>query len=402
MTHFAFTALAADGRRVRGQEQACHATELEQKLQRRQLELLDCRSSLWPALTHALNRGLNRREKLHFCFHLQQLCAAGVPLRDGLADLRDSVDSPRLGQCLGLLLNDIEGGLGLAQALAQQGHSFDPLFIGLVRAGEHSGKLPEILAELTETLKWQDEMAAQRQRLLLYPACVAVIIALAGAFLLTSLVPQLKLFVQQLGGPLPWHARLLFDLADGLRHYGLLLLLLTTAGLLALRIGWHYQPGWQLAGDRLLLRLPLLGKLLIQLALSRFAHTLALLYRAGVPVLEALGMVRDVVGNRAIRQGIAKVTTAVAAGRSLTAAVQTTGLFPPLVIRMLHLGEQTGGLDTALNHVADFYRRDLQAGITRLHALLEPALTLTLGLFLGWIMLAVIGPIYQLIAQIKI
>lgn len=402
---FAYRAIDADGRRVRGQIDAAGLADLEARLGRLGLDLV----SGAPFHTNSFSLGLGlgpdrllpRRELIDLCFHLEQLYRAGVPLQDGLTDLRDTLDRPRSRRAAAALAEAVAGGQSLSQTMAAQGRTFPPLAVNLVRAGEASGRLAEVLASLGDTLKWEDELAAHTRRALTYPAFVAVVVLAATGFLMVYLVPQLKQFVRGMGQALPLQTRALFAVSDLLaRHWPTLLLLPPL--LLALGTAlWRTSPRLRLATDGALLRLPLIGGLLLKLALSRFAATFALLYGAGIPVLEGLGITRQVVGNRAVRQTLARAETQIAQGSGIAAAFAHTGLFPPLVLRMLRIGEQTGGLDRTLANVGYFYTRDVRDGAARLQSLVEPALTLILGALLGWVMLAVLGPVYDTLGRIK-
>ena len=402
---FAYRAIDADGRRVRGQIDATGLADLEARLGRLGLDLVSGAprrpGGLDLGLRLGADRPLPRRELIDLCFHLEQLYRAGVPLQDGLGDLRDTLEQPRGRQAAAALAEAVAGGQSLSQAMAAQGRTFPSLAVNLVGAGEASGRLAEVLASLGETLKWEDELAAHTRHALTYPAFVAVVVLAATAFLMVYLVPQLKQFVRGMGQALPLQTRALFAVSDLLaRHWPALLFLSPLLLALATAL-WRTSPRLRLAADGALLRLPLIGGLLLKLALSRFAATFALLYGAGIPVLEGLGITRNVVGNRAVRQALARAEAHIAQGSGIAVAFAHTGLFPPLVLRMLRIGEQTGGLDRALANVGYFYTRDVRDGAARLQSLVEPALTLILGALLGWVMLAVLGPVYDTLGRIK-
>ena len=216
------------------------------------------------------------------------------------------------------------------------------------------------------------------------------------------MVPQLKLFVGNMGQALPAHTRALFLISDLLLDYWYVPLLLPGLITALLIYLLHNNPLARRRFDALKLRLPLVGGILKKIILSRFAGTFAMLYAAGIPVLESLRTTRDVVGNRVIRRALEQTEQAIREGRNMAAAFQDTGLFPPLVVRMVRIGESTGALDTALLNVSYFYNRDVQESVSRAQALIEPLLTLILGTLLGWIMLSVIGPIYDVISQLKL
>ncbi|MDD3481561.1 type II secretion system F family protein [Azovibrio restrictus] len=397
---YRYSAVDAEGRRVGGRMDAMNPVDLEMRLRHMGLDLVrgkPIRHRRWSG-----NARVPRRELINFCFQLQQLIRAGVPLLEALTDLRDSLEHPRLKEVTANLVKNIEGGHTLSQAMAAHPGLFNRVFLSLIRAGEVSGDLDRVLDNLSTSLKWEDELISHTQKLLLYPAFVSTIVLGATTFLMVYMVPQLKLFVGNLGQALPVHTRALFLVSDLLLDYWYVPLLLP--GLLTVQLLYllRNNPLARRRFDALKLRLPLVGGILRKIILSRFASTFAMLYAAGIPVLESLRTTRDVVGNRIIRGALEQTEQAIREGRNMAAAFQDTGLFPPLVVRMVRIGESTGALDTALLNISYFYNRDVQESVSRAQALIEPLLTLILGTLLGWIMLSVIGPIYDVISQLKL
>ncbi len=396
---FDYKAVSAEGRRILGRLDAVNLVDLEMRLKRMDLDLITGQ----PVLCRSFLGGgrVPRREVIHFCFHLEQLTGSGVPILDGLADLRDSLEHPRFREVVASLIEGIEGGQTLSQALATHPNVFSPVFVSLVRAGEISGDLPQVLANLTESLKWEDELAAHTRKLLLYPSFVGLVVVMATTFLMLYLVPQLKLFVRNMGQTLPWQTQALFFVSDFIAGWWPLLLALPGLAVLALFASLRLDPRARLRLDGALLRLPLLGDILRKIVLARFASTFAMLYAAGIPVLDSIRSTQDVVGNRAVQAALERVEAAIREGKNVTQAFRDVGLFPPLVIRMLRVGENTGALDKALQNVGYFYNRDVRESVAKAQALVEPLLTLLLGALLGWIMLSIIGPIYDVITRVK-
>ncbi|MBS1159192.1 MAG: type secretion system protein [Proteobacteria bacterium] len=396
---FAYKAVSASGRRVRGELDAGNLSDLEMRLLRMDLDLVAGRPAR-PART-LRRRRIPRRDLINFCFHLEQLSSAGVPLLDGLADLREAITPPDFRRLTASLIEGIEGGQTLSQAMAEHPAAFSRVFVNLVRAGEASGQLPEVLASLGASLKWEDELASHTKKLLLYPSLVAGIVLAASIFLMIYMVPQLKLFVSNMGQTLPAHTRLLFFVSQLLADCWFLFLLLPIAILSLLPIVVRHNPAARLRLDAAKLRCPGLGKILNKIILARFANTLAMLYAAGIPVLEALAITRLAVGNQRLQQALEEVEQLIREGRSVAGAFASAQLFPSLVVRMLHVGESTGKLDAALLNVAYFYNRDVKEAVAKAQTMIEPILTVGMGLMLGWIMLSVIGPIYEVIGRIK-
>ena len=382
-----------------GRLDAINLVDLEMRLKRMHLDLVTGA----PIKQRALFGGhkVPRPELINFCFHLEHLTRAGVPILDGLTDLRDSVDHPRFREVMAGLIEGIEGGQTLSQAMSAHPDVFNQVFGNLIRAGETSGQLPDVLASLTESLKWEDELVSHTQKLLMYPAFVASIVLSATFFLMIYMVPQLKMFVKNMGQVLPPHTKLLFFVSDLLVAYWYVFLLLPVIGLIAGQAILRSNPLARFRLDSLKLRLPLVGPILKKIILSRFANTFAMLYASGIPVLESIRTTQNVVGNLVVRKALERVEMSIREGQNVAGAFKDVGLFPPLVVRMLRIGESTGGLDKALLNVSYFYNRDVKESVGKAQALIEPMLTLFMGALLGWIMLSVIGPIYDVIGKIK-
>lgn len=400
MPLYTYKAVSPEGRMLLGRIDALNLVDLEMRLRRMELDLI----SGEPVSHRSLfaNAGVPRREMIHFCFHLQQLVRAGVPVIDGLTDLRDSLEHPRFREVVASLIESIEGGQTLSQAMDAHPRVFNPVFVSLVRAGETTGRLPEVLQSLNDSLKWEDELASQTKKMIAYPAFVGVIVVAASFFLMVYMVPQLKMFVRNMGQELPTQTVILFFVSDLMVDYWYLLLLVPVLLLIALRILLYTNPLARFRFDGAKLRLPVLGNIQRKIVLSRFANTFALLYASGIPILESIRTTQDVVGNLVIRRGLERVEQLIGEGQNVTSAFHSTGFFPPLVIRMLRVGENTGALDDALMNVSYFYNRDVKESVAKMQQLIEPLLTMVMGALLGWIMLSVLGPVYDVISRIKV
>ena len=394
-----YKAVSVEGRMIYGRLDAINVVDLEMRLKRMELDLVT--GTQIGQRSYFGGRSIPRPELINFCFHLEQLSRAGVPLLEGLTDLRDSIEHPRFREVIAGLIENIEGGQTLSQAMSTHPDVFSQVFINLIHAGEASGQLPEVLVSLTESLKWEDELASHTKKLLMYPAFVATIVLAATFFLMIYMVPQLKMFVKNMGQSLPVHTQLLFFLSDLLVNYWYLFLLTPAVALLTGHLILRSNPLARLRLDDIKLRLPVVGPILKKIILSRFANTFAMLYASGIPILESIRTTQQIVGNLAVKQALQRVEHSIREGRNVAGAFHDVGIFPPLVVRMLRVGENTGGLDKALLNVSYFYTRDVKESVNRAQALIEPMLTLFMGALLGWIMLSVIGPIYDIISKIK-
>jgi type IV pilus assembly protein PilC len=397
---FTYKAIDARGKSVLGRVEAVNLFDLEQRLARMELDLVHGAPS--STRSRLIGGGkVTRQDLINFCFHLEQLATAGVPVMEGLADLRESVENPRFREVVSGMIESIEGGRNLSQALAEYPEVYGKVFVSLVRSGEQTGKLPEVLRSLTESLKWEDELAAQTKKLMMYPAFVGSVVLLVTFFLMVYLVPQMTGFIRNMGQDIPLQTRILMAVSDFFVNYWWAVVAAPFGAWFGLKFAMRTNPAVEYAVDHYKITLPLIGPILRKIILSRFASSFAMMYSAGITVLDSIRNCEEIVGNRPLETALHRAGQQIAEGKNLTAAFQDLGLFPPLVIRMLRIGENTGALDTALLNVSYFYNREVKESISKVQAMIEPALTLVLGAILGWVMLSVLGPVYDTISKMK-
>jgi len=396
---YTYKAIDARGKSVMGRVEAVNLFDLEQRLSRMDLDLVSGGPS--SQASRLFGRRVPRQDLINFCFHLEQLATAGVPVMEGLVDLRDSLENPRFREVVSGLVESIEGGRNLSQALSEFPEVFSRVFVSLVRSGEQTGKLSEVLKALTESLKWEDELAAQTKKLMVYPAFVGGIVLLVTFFLMIYLVPQMTGFIRNMGQDIPLQTVILMAVSAFFVDYWWAVIAAPFVAWFGLKWAAKTYPRVEYALDHYKLAMPLVGPILRKIILSRFASSFAMMYGSGITVLDAIRSCEEIVGNKPLEQALHTVGQQIAEGKNMTAAFQDVGLFPPLVIRMLRIGENTGGLDTALLNVAYFYNREVKESIGKVQAMIEPALTLVLGAILGWVMLSVLGPVYDAISKMK-
>jgi len=400
MEVFQYKAINSSGKVMSGRVDAINVGDLEVRLRRMGLDLVRCKEIKTRA-THVTGKGVKRLDLITFFFHLEQLVRAGVPILEGLADLRDSVENPRLQEVTAAMIESIEGGKTLSESMQDFPAVFSTVLVNLVRVGEESGQLAEVLEHITASLKWQDEQMAQTKKLLMYPLFVGTVVTAVLFFLMTYLVPELMKFITNMGGELPLHTRILIMVSDFFVAWWPFVLTAPFVLVGSLYMLIKSNPAARLLFDRLLLRVPVLGPILKKLILSRFTNFFAIMYASGITVLDCIRVGRDVAGNKAVEGAIERAGDLIADGSGISASFEASGLFPRLVVRMLRVGENTGALEEALLNVSYFYTRDVKESIERLQTMIEPAMTIVLGGILAWVMFSVLGPIYDLITKIK-
>jgi type IV pilus assembly protein PilC len=401
MALYSYKAIDPRGKSITGQIDAVNMVDLEVRLQRIDLDLVRCSLASKRGLTFR-SESVKRSELINFCFHLEQMLIAGVPLVECLTDIRSSVENSRFAEVLAGVVESIQGGDNLSAALSNHPNIFNPVFCSLISSGEQTGSLPEVLHRSIETLKWEDELSTQTRRLMIYPAFVGGIVLIVVLFLMLYLVPQMVGFIRGMGGELPLHTQILIATSNFFSRYWWLILGIPPATILTANLLVHARPDFKLKIDRAKLAIPVIGPVLQKIILSRFATTFALMYSSGITVIDAMRSAQQGAGNMAVGESLRQVGQRIAEGGNITRAFDDAGLFPALVIRMLHVGESTGAMDTALLNVSYFYNREVRESIARIQVMIEPTLTVILGTVLGWVMLSVLGPIYDTVSKVKL
>lgn len=398
MALYTYKAIDPGGRMTVGRLEAINLIDLEMRLKRMGLDFVNgapIKQGGIPGQTR-----ISRPELIAFCFHLEQLARAGVPLIESLADLRDSLE-PRFREIIADMVESIEGGQTLSQAMAKHPKTFDDVMVSLIRSGEETGALPQVLHNLLESLKWQDELAAHTKKLVMYPAFLGTVVIAVTLFMMMYLVPRMASFIRNMGQELPLQTRILIATSEFFVNYWYVALGLPLIAAAGIAFLVQNNPAARYRFDDIKLRLPWIGPILKKIILSRFASVFAMMYASGITILDSIKTTEGIVGNLVIRRGLEQVGEFIAEGQNVTVAFQNAGLFPPLVLRMLRVGENTGALDTALSNVSYFYNRDVRESIEKVQAMIEPVMTILIGLILGWIMLTVLGPIYDIITKMK-
>lgn len=395
---FFYKGMDNEGKIVQGQLNANNLDDLEVRLERLGLDIIHYRTKK----SHNYRVGtVSRRELITFCFHMENLIRAGVPLLDGLGDLRDTLPQSRFREIISSLVENIEGGACLSDSMKDFPDTFDQVFVTLIHAGEESGNLSIVFQHLTDTLKWHDEMIAKSKKLLIYPAFMGVVIIGALFFIMMYLVPQLISFIRSVGGELPLHTKVLIAVSDIFIYYWFFILMVPVLVFFFVKMAIQISPSFHFLMDRLKLRIWVIGPILEKLILARFATFFALLYGAGITVLDSLEICQKLVNNLAIERALQRVSDNIVDGMGITESFERAHLFPPLVLRMVSVGDSTGELDTALSNVSYFYERDVKESIEKFQAMIEPTMTIILGVLLGWVIFSVLGPIYDVIVDIS-
>lgn len=401
MPTYNYKAVDQTGRPAQGEIDALNEIDLELRLEKIGLDLITFRQVTKSASLFSRKK-VSHKDLMMFCFQLEQLTSSGVPLLDGLIDLRDSTSNLHFQKVIGGLVSEVEGGRMLSQAMAEYPNVFSHVFVSLVQAGEQTGRLPEVFDNLAATLRWQDELVSQTKRLLAYPTFVLVVVLAAVAFLMSYLVPQMVSFLQNMGQELPLETRVLIFMSNSFVHYWWIIVSAPVLLAIVVAIMVRRSAEARYKFDYVKLRIPVVGDILQKIILARFARYFALMYQTGIPILDAIKTCEEIVANRVVADALSRAQQQINAGDSMSESFRNAGLFPPLVVRMIRVGEGTGGLDKSLLKISYFYDRDVNESIEKMMKLIEPTLTVILGGILAFIMFSVLGPVYDSFGKLNI
>jgi len=350
----------------------------------------------WATFKGLFRRGLSLNDVALFTRQMATMLGAGLPLVDSLTATLEQVDEEsRLHQIVASVRDGVNEGQSFAEALRRQPSAFNDLYVNMVAAGEQSGALEVVMERLADFLDSQIDLRNQVLGTLAYPAIMFVAMLGVVVVLFVFVIPKLVQVFEQTGQELPLPTRILLGTADFLDHYGMFVVFMVFAAFVAFRV-WTRRPKGRAIWDRVRLRLPIVGPVVEQVALSRFARTLATLLTSGVPLVTSLRIVREVVGNVVFAKAIDRVHDAVVEGGGLAGPLRRTEVFPPALVRMVSAGEQSGELETMLTRVAMSYDREVAVRLTVATRLLEPLMILVMGGLVFSIMLSILVPMFRI------
>lgn len=348
--------------------------------------------------------GFGNRVKLKdlsvFSRQFATMINSGLSLIRALTILADQTDNKALARVVGEVRADVETGTALSVALSKHPKVFNQLYTSMVKAGESGGVLDGVLLRLADTIEKQVGLRNKIKSAMAYPVMAMALIVVITAAMLVFIVPQFETLYKSLGGTLPLPTRVLLSVSGFITSiYGVLLFILSIVGLVFL-VKWSKGGGRETA-DRLKLRVPIFGGIAHKAALARFSRTFSVLLRSGVPLLEALDIVSETVGNAVLTVAIMDVKDAVRQGDSLARPLLNHKVFPPMVVQMMAVGEETGALDTMLEKIANFYDEEVEASVAALTSLIEPLLIVVMGVCVGGMLVALYMPMFNIINLIK-
>jgi type IV pilus assembly protein PilC len=342
-----------------------------------------------------LKGGVKLQDKVIFSRQFATMINAGVPIVQALGILQLQTVNKHFQVVIADLAKQVEGGSTLSGALAEHSEIFSPTYVNMVKAGEAGGLLDDVLERLAVQQEKDAEVVGKVRSAMIYPAILLSVTVGAFTFLMVYLVPHLVPIFAQLGVALPWYSKLMLVMSNFFVHFGLYLLgALVAAGVVGFRSS-HTPKGKRFL-DRLIVRLPIFGTIIVKMNVARFARTFGSLMAAGLSVLDALNTTADSLGNSVFQDSLHEVAEQVKAGKPISVPLKTMKVFPPIVVQMIAVGEETGKLDDILLKLAGFYEREVDTVIAGLTAVVEPILIVALGGVVGFVVIGVYGPLAAL------
>ncbi len=347
-----------------------------------------------------LGAGIKTRDVVVFTRQFATMINAGLPLVQALDILAQQTENKRLAETTRQVVYDVESGHTLADALRKHPKAYSDLYVNMVAAGEAGGILDTILVRLAQFLEKNDAIVRKVKGAMIYPAVIISVAVIAISVLLIFVIPTFQNMFASVNLDLPLPTRVVIGMSNVLKHYWWAIIAVMVGSVFMINRYYKTAPG-RLQIDALLLRLPVLGDVIRKAAVSRFTRTLSTLISSGVSILDGLEITARTAGNMVIHNAVMESRASIAGGETIAAPLQKSAVFPPMVISMIAVGEQTGGLDEMLSKIADFYDDEVDAAVSALLSLMEPIMIVVLGVIVGGMVVAMYLPIFAMVNAVQ-
>lgn len=399
MNRYVYKAIKSTGQYVNGKMMADNPAELLSMLNSTNLELISYKIEAQGSAFGLFDR-VKAKDLISMFIHLDQLDKAGIPIVDSISDLKDTADSLKVRNLMHEIHESIRKGSLFSESLAQHPEVFSNVYVGLIAAGEKTGKLSQAFSSIVEDLKWSSDLRRKTTKATVGPMFGLFVMVIVMAVMMGIVVPKVTGFlaVQKIAMPLTTTALIAFS--KFVQNYWLFLLLFFPALFVLIKI-LRRAPELDVKIDAAKIKIPIIGPILVKIDSAKFCQFFAMTFKSGLGVIECLDAAGMVVSNSAMRRSILMVKQQVSDGQSLAKAISNSGYFPSLVVRMFKVGEESGNMSDALQNIQFFYDREINDSIDRLVGMIQPALTIVMGAMITWVTVAVFGPIYGSFSNIK-
>lgn len=395
METYVWTGLDKRGQRMKGEFTTKNASLVKAELRRQGINPQSVKAKAKPLFGKA-GKSIKPRDISIFSRQLATMMAAGVPMVQGFEIVAGGQSNPRVKDMLVDIKTDIEGGSALNEALGKYPIQFDELYRNLVRAGESAGVLDTVLDTIATYKENIEAIKGKIKKAMFYPAMVLGVAVLVSAILLIFVIPQFETVFKNFGADLPAFTQMLINLSRFMVDWWWLMLLIVVGSIVGMIMLYKRSDKFAHLVGRGLLKLPVVGEILRQSAMARFARTLGVTFRAGVPLVEALDSVAGATGSVVYNEAVKRIREDVAVGHQLQLAIRQTGLFPNMVVQMVSIGEESGALDAMLFKIAEFYEQEVNNAVDALSSLLEPFIMMIIGVIVGSMVIGMYLPIFKL------
>jgi type IV pilus assembly protein PilC len=396
-----YKASTKEGKLSQGLLEAKDITEAANYLRAKQLTPIEITNAQGKFLANLnFGRGVKHSDLVLFTRQLSSMLASGLTLMRALEILKDQIQNPAMSDVISEVINDVSEGKTLAQAIDKHPKIFSPIYRSIIAAGEQSGLMDKVLARLADNLEKQERLKSTVKSALTYPVIVLILMGGVMAIMVGFVIPQLSGLYTSLHVDLPFTTKIIV----GISNFAVSAWPITLGGIFLtvfLYRRWHKTPDGQLIVDSFLLNLPVFGKLIKESILAEFSRTLGLLIGTGTLVVQALNETADTAGNVLYKNAILEVCKKVEKGVSLGDSLAHYSLFPPLLVQLVRVGEQTGKMDETLLRASEYFEREVDQSVKTLTTAIEPFIMVFLGLGVGFLIISVITPIYSLITSIQ-
>ncbi|MFC2061947.1 type II secretion system F family protein [Elusimicrobiota bacterium] len=401
MPGFEYKARTAAGDIINGEMEASQQKDVAASLKEQNLMPLEINEKKANALADMLNKinpfkgRVKSKDLVIFSRQLATMVSAGVPIVQGLNILVEQIENPVFKDIVGKLREDIESGSAIADAMSKHPAAFSGLFVNMIKAGELGGILDTILERLAGFLESANDLKGKVKGALVYPAVVTVVAFTVTAFLMVFIIPSFENTFTSLGGELPLPTQIMIGISHIMQKYILFVIIAIIGSIIGVIQFYKTEYGSKKI-DKIVLDLPVFGILLRKVAIAKFTRTFGTLIKSGVPILEALDTVALTSGNRVIEEAVLDAKESIREGEKIAEPLAKSGVFPPMVMQMISVGEETGNLDTMLSKIADFYDSEVDVAVEGLTSMIEPVIIVGMGLIIGAIVVAMFMPIFQM------
>ena len=399
MPVFEYKGKTVTGSSVEGELKVKDRAELERILRRNKI-LVDKVNRKASQVSIRIGSGIKKVHVSRFTRQFATMIGAGLPMVQCLDILSKQMDSQEFCKIIGEIKESVSSGSTLSEAMSKHKKVFDELYVNMVEAGEMGGALDTILVRLANYREKADALTRKVKGALVYPAVVSIVATGVTIAMLTFIVPIFAKMFSNLGAELPAPTQVVLQISEFIQSYFLVMLGVVAAGIVGLRMMLKNEEG-RFQFDKFMLKTPIFGDLIRKSAVARFTRTLGTLIQSGVTILDALEITAKTAGNKVLQRAIKKSVVSIAEGDTITNPLKESGVFPPMVIQMIGVGEKTGGLDDMLSKIADFYDEEVDAAVHALTSMIEPMVIVLMGIVIGGILIAMYLPMFDIIGKIS-